>query len=113
MKLADFHFDLPDTASARAPREVLGQRRDESKLLVIERATAAAHSRSFYKTGESLSPGDVVVRKNPATARSAVQSRLPDGSPVEVRLAPMKCPDCLNREAVLRLRRRDKLLTPD
>ena len=57
MALSDFEFDLPDALVARAPLE----RRDASRLLVLDRATGRFAHRTFRDWPGLLRPGDLVV----------------------------------------------------
>lgn len=57
MALSDYDFDLPDALIARAPLE----RRDASRLLVLDRASGAIAHRSFREWPGLLRRGDLVV----------------------------------------------------
>ncbi len=57
MALSDYDFDLPDVLIARAPLE----RRDDSRLLVMDRATGAFAHRRFREWPGLLRHGDLVV----------------------------------------------------
>ncbi len=57
LALSDYDFDLPDALIARAPLE----RRDASRLLVLDRASGAIAHRSFRDWPGLLRPGDLVV----------------------------------------------------
>lgn len=83
------------------PREARGERRDGSRLLVIERARQTiAHSR-FFNIGRYLRPGDLLVINNSATVPAALYGVLADGTPVAVHLTPPRTPNSALREAVL------------
>jgi len=57
LSLSDYDFDLPPTLIARAPLE----RRDASRLLVLDRTTGAVAHRTFRDWPGLLRPGDVLV----------------------------------------------------
>lgn len=57
MQVAEFDYHLPEQLIAQTPCE----RRDASRLLVLERRTGALAHRCFYELGEYLRPGDVLV----------------------------------------------------
>lgn len=60
MKTSDFDYDLPERLIAQHPSE----RRDHSRLLVLDRKTGAVTHRHFYDLPELLVPGDVLVLNN-------------------------------------------------
>ena len=57
MRVADFHFDLPEELIAQHPPEVRGA----SRMLVLERATGAVRDAMFRELPEFLRAGDVLV----------------------------------------------------
>lgn len=57
LALSDYDFDLPDALIARTPLE----RRDASRLLVLDRASGAFAHRTFREWPGLLRPGDLVV----------------------------------------------------
>lgn len=54
---SDFYYDLPKELIAQHPAE----RRDTSRLLVMDRATGALSHRTFYNIVDYLNEGDVLV----------------------------------------------------
>ena len=54
MKTHDFWYDLPEELIAQTPLE----RRDSSRLLVLDRSTGALEHRHFYDIIDYLNPGD-------------------------------------------------------
>lgn len=54
MKTHDFWYDLPEELIAQTPLE----RRDSSRLLVLDRRTGALEHRHFYDIIDYLNPGD-------------------------------------------------------
>ncbi|MBQ9267591.1 MAG: tRNA preQ1(34) S-adenosylmethionine ribosyltransferase-isomerase QueA [Clostridia bacterium] len=57
MKLSDFYYDLPPELIAQHPSE----KRDESRLLVLDRKTGKVEHRVFKEIIEYLAPGDCLV----------------------------------------------------
>jgi S-adenosylmethionine:tRNA ribosyltransferase-isomerase len=60
MRTADFDFELPADLIAQVP----SARRDESRLLVLDRATGSVAHRRFVDLLEYLRPGDALVVNN-------------------------------------------------
>ena len=57
MKKSDFYFDLPKELIAQTPLE----KRDESRLLVVDRASRSFAHKRFYNIIDYLNPGDLLV----------------------------------------------------
>ncbi len=57
MKTSDFMYDLPERLIAQTPL----QRRDASRLLVLDKSTGQTGHRHFYDLPEFLRPGDCLV----------------------------------------------------
>lgn len=57
MRLTDFDFELPETSIARYPAE----RRDRSRLLVIDRSRGTLAHHTFSALPTLLDPGDLLV----------------------------------------------------
>ncbi len=60
MKKSDFDFYLPEELIAQTPLE----KRDSSRLLVLDKATGALEHRHFYELPEFLNEGDCLVLNN-------------------------------------------------
>jgi len=60
LKTHDFWYDLPPELIAQRP----AARRDESRLLVLDRAKDDLAHRHFYDIGDYLRPGDCLVLNN-------------------------------------------------
>ena len=60
MKKSDFDFYLPEELIAQTPLE----KRDSSRLLVLDKATGALEHRHFYELPEFLNAGDCLVLNN-------------------------------------------------
>lgn len=57
MKLSDFYYDLPEELIAQHPI----QKRDESRLLVLDKETGEIEHKSFKNVIEYLTPNDCLV----------------------------------------------------
>ena len=60
MRTADFHFELPNELIAQQP----AARRDDSRLLVLQRKTGTIEHRRFLDLPDFFQPGDVLVLNN-------------------------------------------------
>ena len=60
MLLADFDYELPEELIAQQPLE----RRDASRMLVLDRRSQSSTDSSFEKIPELLEPGDLIVLNN-------------------------------------------------
>lgn len=84
MRVADFHYDLPPELIAQTP----AAERDQSRLLVLQRADGRIRHRQFHDLLEYLRPGEVLVlndsRVIPARLRGV---KIPSGGEIEVLLA--------------------------
>ena len=58
--LSDFDYDLPKQLIAQTPL----LKRDESKLLVLDKQNKTFIDKKFYDIIDILKPGDVLVRNN-------------------------------------------------
>ncbi len=65
----DFEFELPEELIAKHPVE----KRDESRLLVVDRKTNSFEATKFNKIGNYLKPGDLLVLNN----TKVISARLP------------------------------------
>ena len=57
LKTADFYYDLPEERIAQHPME----KRDHSRLMVLDRAAGTVQDKHFYDILSYLKPGDVLV----------------------------------------------------
>jgi len=60
MRTGDFDYHLPEELIAQAPLE----KRDQSRLMLLERSGRSISHRSFHELPELLCPGDVLVFNN-------------------------------------------------
>ena len=85
LRVDDFDYDLPADAIAQAPAE----RRDASRLLVLDRAASGAedpalsHGR-FHELGEWLRPGDLLVVNDSRVMPARLRGERASGGGVEI-----------------------------
>jgi S-adenosylmethionine:tRNA ribosyltransferase-isomerase len=82
-----FTFPLPAEQSAATPPERRGLRRDQVRLLVLDRRSGAVTHSRFDRLGDFLAPGDLLVLNNSRTLPAVLPATGPQGVPVEIRLA--------------------------
>src|SRR5438445_12355221 len=70
---AAFTFVLPPELSAKEPPERRGIRRDQVRLLVIERATGRIEHTRFDKIDKYLRPGDLLVFNSSRTLPASLR----------------------------------------
>ena len=86
-------FTLPRELEASAPLERRGLRRDQVKLLVLNRRSGVVAHTRFARLGEYLRPGDLLVFNDSRTLPALLPGVFADGTPIEVRLARQIAPD--------------------
>ena len=94
MKTSDFYYDLPEALIAQTPLE----RRDASRLMVLDRRTGEVTHRHFYDIVEYLQPGDCLVMNDSRVLPARLMGHRPTGGVVEVLLLRDlgdKCWECL------------------
>ena len=79
MRVSDFDYDLPPELIAQHPLE----RRDASRLLVLDRATAAISHHRFAELPDLLRPEDVLVLNQSKVIPARLHGRKPTGGHVE------------------------------
>ena len=83
MKTSDFYYDLPQELIAQTPLE----RRDTSRLMVLDPVTQRIEHRHFYDLTEYLNPGDTLVMNDSRVLPARLLGkRIPTGGAVEVLL---------------------------
>ena len=82
MKTSDFMYDLPQRLIAQTPLE----RRDGSRLLVLDKTTGKTEHRHFYDLPEYLRPGDCMVLNDSRVIPARLIGARPTGGAVEVML---------------------------
>ena len=79
MKVTDFDYDLPKELIAQTPIE----KRDESRLMVLDRSKETIEHRKFKDIVEYLKPGDVLVRNNTKVIPARLYGKKETGAHVE------------------------------
>lgn len=82
MKTHDFWYHLPEELIAQTPLE----RRDSSRLLVMDRNSGEVQHRHFYDILDYLVPGDCLVMNDSRVLPARLLGRRPTGGAVEVLL---------------------------
>ena len=82
MKTHDFYYDLPEELIAQTPLE----KRDTSRLLVMDRVTGEVKHQHFYDIIEHLIPGDCLVMNDSRVLPARLLGHRPTGGAVEVLL---------------------------
>ena len=83
MKTSDFNYELPPELIAQTPI----QRRDASRLLVLDKHTGQTEHHHFYELPQLLRPGDCLVLNNSRVLPARlIGHRLPGGGACEVLL---------------------------
>ena len=83
MKTSDFNYQLPEELIAQTPLE----RRDGSRLMVLNRETGEIQHKHFYDVIDYLNPGDcLVLNDSRVLPARLLGQRLPGGGACEVLL---------------------------
>jgi S-adenosylmethionine:tRNA ribosyltransferase-isomerase len=82
MKLSDFDYELPQERIAQAPLE----RRDHSRLMVLDRETGEYGHRGFHQLPELLRPEDLVILNDTRVIPARIFGRKESGGRVELLL---------------------------
>jgi len=80
LKTSDFIYDLPEELIAQTPME----RRDASRLLVLDKTDGSLEHRHFYDLVDYLRPGDCLVMNNSRVIPARLFGTRPSGGAVEV-----------------------------
>ncbi len=94
MKTHDFWYDLPEELIAQTPLE----KRDTSRLMVLDRVTGEVTHKHFYDIIDYLQPGDCLVMNDSRVLPARLLGHRPTGGAVEVLLLRDlgdKCWECL------------------
>ena len=94
MKTHDFFYDLPEDLIAQTPLE----KRDTSRLMLLDRATGQVQHKHFYDILDYLNPGDCLVMNDSRVLPARLLGHRPTGGAVEVLLLRdlgNKCWECL------------------
>lgn len=79
MDVKDFYYDLPEELIAQTPIE----KRDESRLMVLNRKEQTIEHKTFKDIIEYLKPGDVLVRNNTKVIPARLYGKKETGANVE------------------------------
>ena len=93
-KTKDFYYDLPEELIAQTPLE----KRDTSRLMVLDRETGKVTHKHFYDILDYLNPGDCLVMNDSRVLPARLLGHRPSGGAVEVLLLRdlgNKCWECL------------------
>jgi len=82
MKTSDFWYDLPEELIAQTPLE----KRDSSRLLVLDRNSGAVSHKHFFNIIDYLKPGDCLVMNDSRVLPARLLGHRPSGGAVEVLL---------------------------
>ncbi|MBE6958902.1 MAG: tRNA preQ1(34) S-adenosylmethionine ribosyltransferase-isomerase QueA [Ruminococcaceae bacterium] len=82
MKTHDFWYDLPDELIAQTPLD----KRDFSRLLVLDKKTGEFEHKHFYDILDYLNPGDCLVMNDSRVLPARLLGHRPTGGAVEVLL---------------------------
>ena len=96
MKTSDFYYDLPKELIAQTPIE----RRDGSRLMVLDSKTGEIVHKHFYDITDYLNPGDCLVMNDSRVLPARLFGKRPTGGAVEILLLTSKGDDvweCLTR----------------
>jgi S-adenosylmethionine:tRNA ribosyltransferase-isomerase len=79
MKVSDFNYNLPEELIAQTPI----RKRDESRLMVLNRDNETVEHKIFKDILEYLRPGDVLVRNNTKVIPARIYGKKETGANVE------------------------------
>ena len=79
MDVKDFYYDLPEELIAQTPIE----KRDESRLMILNRDKKTIEHKTFKDIIEYLKPGDVLVRNNTKVIPARLYGKKETGANVE------------------------------
>lgn len=80
MRTSDFHFDLPEGLIAQTPI----QKRDNSRLLCLDKTTGACAHQHFHELPQLLRPGDLLVLNDSRVIPARLfGTKLPTGAAIE------------------------------
>lgn len=79
MKVTDFDYDLPQELIAQVPIE----KRDESRLMVLDRKNQSIEHKVFKDIIDYLEPGDCLVRNNTKVIPARIYGKKTTGAHVE------------------------------
>lgn len=81
-RVSDYEYEIPKERIARYPAE----KRDESRLLLVDRGTGRLDHRRFRELPTLLDPGDLLVVNESRVLPVRLLGRKPSGAPAEILL---------------------------
>lgn len=82
LRTSEYEFDLPPELIAQTPND----KRDESRLMIVERATGAIRHARFFDLPKLIPPGDVLVLNTTKVLRARLLGVRDSGMPAEILL---------------------------
>ena len=82
MKTSDFYYELPQELIAQTPL----QRRDQSRLMILDRKSGAIAHQHFYELPRFLRPGDCLVLNDSRVLPARLLGRRESGGAAEILL---------------------------
>ena len=79
MNVSDFYYDLPEELIAQTPIE----KRDESRLMVLNRKDQSIEHKQFKDIIDYLEPGDCLVRNNTKVIPARLYGKTATGAKIE------------------------------
>ena len=79
MKVSEFNYELPEELIAQTPLE----KRDESRLMILDKANQTIEHKTFKDIIEYLEPGDCLVRNNTKGSPARIYGKKETGAHVE------------------------------
>ncbi len=79
MKVSEFNYELPEELIAQTPIE----KRDESKLMVLNKKQQTIEHKTFKNIIDYLKPGDVLVRNNTKVIPARLYGKKETGANIE------------------------------
>ena len=79
MNVSEFYYDLPEELIAQTPIE----KRDESRLMVLDRAKQTIEHKTFKDIIDYLEPGDCLVRNNTKVIPARLYGKKSTGAKIE------------------------------
>ena len=86
MKVKDLDYNLPSELLAREPREVGGQKRSDSNLLVMNRETQEIETKKFEDIIGYFKKGDILVLNNSRTINAFLIGKYEGKKRIEIQL---------------------------
>ena len=79
MKVSEFNYELPERLIAQVPIE----KRDESRLMILDREKQTIEHKTFKDIIDYLEPGDCIVRNNTKVIPARIYGKKETGANVE------------------------------